>query len=297
MILKSQWAQRRPWIVSTTEQPEQPFIHTDDTNIFFSGSSLKELERRANSWLEKLEGWLRVNKLRLNVKKTNFIVFHAKNKAINHNPKLYFGNSEIACNSSCKFLGVHFRNDLSWSDHVIHVKMKMARSIGVLSRINHLVPHSVAKQLYFSLVHSHLTYCNLVWGTCNKTDAQKVITMQQKALKLLTRRPDSHNNLFSVFHVLCFTECYKLKLMVLIYNRIKQDFSSFSNMYLTRDIEYNLRRTSFVSTRSRTNYGTQSLDHQIVDICNSFPSVVELSQISRSVYYFKKKVRLLFDPG
>lgn len=173
----------------------------------------------------------------------------------------------------------------------------MARSIGVLSRINHLLPHSVAKQLYFSLVHSHLTYCNLVWGTCNKTDAQKVITMQQKALKLLTRRPDSHNNLFSVFHVLCFTECYKLKLMVLIYNRIKQDFSSFSNMYLTRDIEYNLRRTSFVSTRSRTNYGTQSLDHQIVDICNSFPSVVELSQISRSVYYFKKKVRLLFDPG
>lgn len=175
----------------------------------------------------------------------------------------------------------------------------MARSIGVISRINHLLPHSVAKQLYFSLVHSHLTYCNLVWGTCNRTNAQKLITMQQKALKLITKRPDRHrhSNLFSVFRVLCFTECYKLKLMVLIYNRIKQDFASFSNMYLTRHIEYNLRRTSLVSARSRTNYGTQSLDHQIVDICNSFPSVVELSQISRSVHYFKKKVRLLFDPG
>lgn len=85
--------------------------------------------------------------------------------------------------------------------------------------------------------------------------------------------------------------------MVLIYNRIKQDFASFNNMYLTRHIEYNLRRTSLVSARSRTNYGTQTLDHQIVDICNSFPSVVELSQISRSVHHFKKKVRLLFDPG
>lgn len=51
------------------------------------------------------------------------------------------------------------------------------------------------------------------------------------------------------------------------------------------------------STRLRTNYGTQLLDDQIVDTRNRFPSVVKIARLSRSVYHFKKKIRLLLDPG
>ena len=46
----------------------------------YESSSLDNLERTVNSELNKLFLWLNVNRLSLNIDKTNFIVFHPYNK-------------------------------------------------------------------------------------------------------------------------------------------------------------------------------------------------------------------------
>ena len=56
------------------------YLFADDTNIYYESSSLQELEKTINKELHKLYLWLNVNRLSLNIDKTNYIIFHPYNK-------------------------------------------------------------------------------------------------------------------------------------------------------------------------------------------------------------------------
>ena len=56
------------------------YLFADDTNIYYESNSLNELEKTVNKELSKLYLWLNVNRLSLNIDKTNFIIFHPFNK-------------------------------------------------------------------------------------------------------------------------------------------------------------------------------------------------------------------------
>ena len=53
----------------------QFFLFADDTNILYADNNLKSLEDIVNLELRKLCDWLTANKLVLNIKKTNFVIF------------------------------------------------------------------------------------------------------------------------------------------------------------------------------------------------------------------------------
>ena len=55
----------------------QFFLFADDTNIYFDSENLALIERVVNEELKKLSLWLNVNRLALNVGKTNFVIFRA----------------------------------------------------------------------------------------------------------------------------------------------------------------------------------------------------------------------------
>ena len=56
------------------------YLFADDTNIYYEAESLNKLETIINKELKKLHTWLIVNRLSLNIDKTNFLVFHPYNK-------------------------------------------------------------------------------------------------------------------------------------------------------------------------------------------------------------------------
>ena len=56
------------------------YLFADDTNIYYESDSLQELEKTINKELQKLYLWLNVNRLSLNIDKTNYIIFHPYNK-------------------------------------------------------------------------------------------------------------------------------------------------------------------------------------------------------------------------
>ena len=58
------------------------FLFADDTNIYFESNDLSKLEKTVNKELKKLYSWLNVNRLSLNISKTNFIIFHPYNKPL-----------------------------------------------------------------------------------------------------------------------------------------------------------------------------------------------------------------------
>ena len=58
-------------------------IFADDINLYFKHANISELFVNVNNELQKISKWFKLNKLSLNIKKTNFIMFSNKNKIIN----------------------------------------------------------------------------------------------------------------------------------------------------------------------------------------------------------------------
>lgn len=265
-------------------------MYADDTNAFFSGLDLRDIEITANSWLDKLKSWLTVNQLELNIKKTKFMLFKQKNRPVDYAISLIFNGENIAQVNKIQFLGVCFQSDLSWSHHVDNLRIKISRSIGLIRRLQHLLPGRVKRQLYFSFIYSQIIYCILVWGTCNKTNTESIILLQKRALGLISTSVPTNMSLFYMYNVLPFPECYRMQLAMLIFKKIKDNFQIFSDVYLSRDLTYNLRTVALVGPMCRTNYGVQSINNQIILLCNRIPEIIEYAKEAKNITQFKKRI-------
>ena len=60
------------------------YLFADDTNLYYEDQSLVNLEKMVNKELKK-PLWLNVNRLALNIEKTNFVIFHPFNKPLKYN--------------------------------------------------------------------------------------------------------------------------------------------------------------------------------------------------------------------
>ena len=59
------------------------YLFADDTNLLYSDKNLKSLESTVNDELCKLYDWLIANKLSLNIKKSNYVIFRPRQKMSN----------------------------------------------------------------------------------------------------------------------------------------------------------------------------------------------------------------------
>ena len=64
------------------------------------------------------------------------------------------------------FAGIHVIN-LKWTDHVRQCKNKKASGVYALNMARHYLTSTDLKTLYYSLIHPHLTYGCLLWGTAS----------------------------------------------------------------------------------------------------------------------------------
>ena len=90
------------------------FILFADTNLFLQDTSLSSLESRLNVELEKISSWFKVNKLSLNLNKTNYILFQKKSKITDNPINVKIDNVPIGKVKQTKFLGLIINDKLSW---------------------------------------------------------------------------------------------------------------------------------------------------------------------------------------
>ena len=90
------------------------YLFADDTNIYYESASLQDLEKTINKELNKLYLWLNVNRLSLNVDKTNYIIFHPYNKPVKHHITIKINKKATNEKEYIKYLGVLIDSSLSW---------------------------------------------------------------------------------------------------------------------------------------------------------------------------------------
>ena len=80
---------------------------------------------------------------------------------------LVANNDQLENVTKFKYLGVIINKHLTWHDHIEQLQSKIAKRLGVLKRIKHLLP-VYARRIYVStIVTPILEYASIVWGDKN----------------------------------------------------------------------------------------------------------------------------------
>jgi hypothetical protein len=94
------------------------------------------------------------------------------------------------------------------------MQSKVAKSLFLLNRSKNLLPHKALKLLDFSLVHCQFTYCPLIYSICSKTQIKKLVTLQKKAIPLISGLgPRDHTALLFLYH-----DVLPVELKILLYS-------------------------------------------------------------------------------
>ena len=115
-------------------------IHVRPGNIYKNRIDMAwELADVINQELKLLSQWLKINRLVLNISKTNFVIFHSYRRIVHHNVTLLLDKKSISEKSHIKYLGVLVDQHLNWKYQISNVSKKISRSIGIMYRLRNFV--------------------------------------------------------------------------------------------------------------------------------------------------------------
>ena len=161
------------------------FLFADDTNIYIESDNLRSLEKIMNKELQKLYEWLCLNRLSLNISKTNFVIFHAINK-----PKvpvtILINKQAIDEVKYVKYLGILIDSQLTFKNHIDELTKKISRAICVLYKLRSFVTTKILTNVYYAIVYPFLLYGISVWGNASKTLITPIHILQKKFVRLAT---------------------------------------------------------------------------------------------------------------
>ena len=136
----------------------------DDTNLLCLNNSIKKLNKLANADLKHLLNWFNANKISLNVKKPEMIIFKSKQKKLEDDLKIKLCGKRLYPTESVKYLCVKFDANLTWQHHVNDLSIKLNRANALLFKMRKYVSLKILRSIYFAIFDSYLSYCCLVWS-------------------------------------------------------------------------------------------------------------------------------------
>ena len=103
-------------------------MYADDTTIYFNLEEFDHLNKEGdiNGELEKVNTWLKLNKLSLNAQKTKLMVFHRKQKHVDE-INVQINGTKTERVESFNFLGIMLDKNLNWKSYIEIVGKKFQK--------------------------------------------------------------------------------------------------------------------------------------------------------------------------
>jgi len=216
-----------------------PVVYADDTtlsatlNSFEFGTS--DHEELLNNALQRVNNWMKANKLSINKKKTKAMIFHMPQRKVVP-PNLKIDNESIEYVNQFNFLGIVIDKHMNWKAHKDMVTKRISKTIGVIHKLKNTIPPYTLLNIYNSLVLSHLNYGLLLWG-CK---CKNVFVLQKKAIRAVANSKfNCHTSpLFKRFKLLRFPDLCKLQEYKLCHNRQNNKLPEFFNELLPLSLNF-----------------------------------------------------------
>ena len=282
------------------------FLFADDTNIYYESKDLHDIEYTVNKELQKLHEWLSVNRLSLNISKTNFVIFHSNRIPINSNVTIMINKTAIEEVSSIKYLGFLIDSQLTFKDHIMALNKKLARSIGVLYKLRPYVSSKILVNVYYAIMYPFLLYGITAWGNATNNLIEPIHLLQKVVVRMITFNDNyldlqygyTHSSpLFHELKILKIYDIYKVQVGKFVYESINAIGPSQSIINYTMASEIHHHNTRFANhggiyvNRFRTSrYGLRSLKNDGREIWNTIPPSIQSKPTKNSFRSSYKKL-------
>jgi hypothetical protein len=135
-----------------------------------------------NTVILQLNRWFNSNLLLLNLEETYFLQFLTKNiNAIDL--RISYENKQISSIHSTKFWGLVIDNNLSWHCHIDQMIPKLHKASYIIRSLKMLSFESL-KMVYFSTVHSIISYGVIFWGI--SAHSKIIFKIQKRIIRIIT---------------------------------------------------------------------------------------------------------------
>jgi hypothetical protein len=152
--------------------------------------------------------------LSLNLEKTKFLQFLTKNSH-EIDIQVSYDNNKIDDTHNIKFLGLIVDTSLSWKN-IDQLVCELNTSCYLIRSIKPFLSLEILKMVYFSYVHSLLTYGIIFWG--NSTHSKVIFKIQKHIIRIKTDSGsrDSCRALFKALDILPLQSQYIYSISVFV---------------------------------------------------------------------------------
>lgn len=257
-------------------------LFADDCLIWFSCSDFDDAMQKMNEDLERISQLLKMLKLKLNVKKTKFMIFHGRNEQVDM--KLEIDNTEIERVDSFKYLGVLIDDRLDFNSHCDYTTKKMAKKVNFIGRIRNKIDSKTALLLFKSIIVPHYDYCASILFLLNKTQINLIQMIQNRALRIIlkAKRDTSTSWMHEKLNLMTVNQRIHFNVMILMFKAKKSLLPPYicNQLVSVSNVQpYQLRNNSSLRPPSRfSQLGQRSLLYKGVTLFNTMKDSVRIDQ-------------------
>jgi len=212
-------------------------------SIIISNTNPEEFKNNINSIMTEITNWFHSNFLRLKCNKTHFMHFLTK-KQNERKIQIISPNSIKTNINSTKFLGFAIDNTLSWKDHIAALTSKLNKACYAIRAIKPFMSVDVLRTVYFSYVHSVVSYGIMFWGNLCHSDI--IFKFPKRIIRIISNSGsrDSCHQLFKQLQIFSLQSQHIFSLLVFVTKNRGLFLSSSEIHDLNTRFNYNLHLLS-----------------------------------------------------
>jgi hypothetical protein len=170
--------------------------------------------------LLKAAAWFAANKLTLNVKKNNWILYSFQIPRPQWEGPI-IGDARIKRigdsweSTNCKFQGLRVSHNMTWVHHIRYLTGPLNSGCFALAWAKDHASCTTKLNIYCCLFKSHLLYAMVLWGSAKASLLDGIVTLQKRAIRhVVNGKYNSHTGpVFRKLSILMFLGQNQVKAM------------------------------------------------------------------------------------
>lgn len=158
-------------------------LYADDTLIYAEGDTDEQCRENLMHDINKINSWLKMNRLKLNENKTKLLEVNMDSESI-----IKINNEEIEKVNKIKYLGFIIDKDLKLKEHIDYICKKIGKKIGFFKRVRNKISQITAIHMYNTMIKPHFEFgSTILYTCCSTTQIERLQKLQNKAMRSILK--------------------------------------------------------------------------------------------------------------
>lgn len=265
-------------------------LFADDALLYIVGDTVDEGINNMNSDLNRLSEWFLMNRLKLNVDKTKYMVI---NGSVSNN-RIVIDNTELDLIDEIKYLGIIIDNRLNFKANLDYICKKISKKLNFFYKIRNNISIKCAIKLFNTIIKPHFEYCSSILFMCNNEMRNRLQKLQNRGMRIILKlgRLTPRQFMLDTLKWLSVSQKIKMNVMILVF-KIKNNMLPkylTSRLLYVGDVHHHFLRNVF---NFRLNFFKSQKTHNML-MYNGLKMFNELpTELKKETNLLKFKIEIV----